>query len=237
MFLGFCFVLFVILKSLSLRIVRADQHCPQPGIYLHLPANVNQESKSQTEEALNGVIGGRSYFQLFVRGPGLLAGQGIVLSHKPTVCLGSQSLCGGCEFLGLHLWGGVVGGWGILEGQTPWLWVPAVSKAAHRLWGLEQIIFLLRPNLFLCTWGLPPPWLLVRIDEESHLPETLSVAKWGNIIAAVDLDISLEKVSQVCLIYFFNVSRFTFFSLWDKSFNWLLFSVLSASPWSGSMLC
>lgn len=93
MFWGFCFVL---LKSLSLRIVRADQHCPPPGIYLHSPANVNQESKSQTEEALNGVIGGRGDFQLSVRGPGLLAGQGIVLSHKPTVCIDSQSPCGGC---------------------------------------------------------------------------------------------------------------------------------------------
>lgn len=108
MFLGFCFVLFVILKSLSLRIVRADQHCPQPSIYLHLPVNVNQESKSQTEEALNGVIGGRSDFQLSVPGPGLLAGQEIVLSQKPTVCIGSQSLCGGCDSLELHLQGGAV---------------------------------------------------------------------------------------------------------------------------------
>lgn len=105
MFWGFCFVLFVILKSLSLRIVRAGQHCPQPRIYLHSPANVNQESKSQTEEALNGVIRGRSDFQLSVRGPGLLAGQRIVLSHKPTVWIGSQSPCGGCGFLGLHLQG------------------------------------------------------------------------------------------------------------------------------------
>lgn len=75
MFWGFYFVLFVILKSLSLRIVRADQHCLQPSIYLPSPANVNQKSKSQTEEALNGVMGGRSDFQLSVRGPGLFAGE------------------------------------------------------------------------------------------------------------------------------------------------------------------
>lgn len=202
MFLGFCFVLFVILKSLSLRIVRADQHCPQPGIYLHSPANVNQESKSQTEEALNGVIGGRSYFQLSVRGPGLLSGQGIVLSHKPAVCAGSQSPCGGWDFLGLHLQGGVAGGWGILEGPAPWLWVPAVSKAAHCLCGLEPISVLLRPNLFLSAWGLPPPWLVVRLDEESHLPETRSAAKCGNIIIIVDLDIILETFSRLLYLCF-----------------------------------
>lgn len=116
----FCF-LFVILKSPFLRIVRADQHCPQPSIYLHSPANVNQESKSQTEEALNGVIGGRSDFQLSVRGPGLLAGQGIVLSHKPAVCMGSQSRAGaarsGAAPARRRAWG-----WGILGGQTLWLW-------------------------------------------------------------------------------------------------------------------
>lgn len=86
MFWGFYFVLFVILKSLSLRIVRADQHCLQPSIYLPSPANVNQKSKSQTEEALNGVIGGRSYFQLSVRGPGLLAGEELCC-HTHTHCL------------------------------------------------------------------------------------------------------------------------------------------------------
>lgn len=122
MFWRFCYVLFVILKSLSLRIVRADQHCPQPSIYLLLPANVNQKSKSQTEEALNSVIGGRSDFQLSVRGSGLLAGQEIVLSHKPTVCIGSQSPCGGHKLLRLHLQAqGMAGGWGTLEVQTLWL--------------------------------------------------------------------------------------------------------------------
>lgn len=180
MFLGFCFVLFVILKSLSLRIVRADQHCPQPGIYLSSPANVNQESKSQTEEALNGVIGGRSDFQLSMRGPGLLAGQGIVLSHKPTVCIGSQSPCGGCNFLGLHLQGqGMTGGWGVSGGQMPGLWDQAVSKAACCLWDLDQITYLhCYSILFLSAWLLPPLWLVVRIDEESYLPGTECCKMW-----------------------------------------------------------
>lgn len=54
---------------------------------------------------------------------------------------------------------------------------------------------------------------MVRIDEESHLPETVSVAKCGITVVIVDLDIILEKFSQVCHIYFFNLSKFTFFSL------------------------
>lgn len=177
MFLGFCFVLFVILKSLSLRIVRVDQHCPQPSIYLHLPVNVNQESKSQTEKALNGVIGGRRDFQLSVPGPGLLAGQEIVLSQKPTVCIGSQSLCGGCDSLELHLQRGIAGAGESQEAKHHGLWGWAVSKAAPCLWGLEQITFLLRLNLFLSDWGLPLPWLVVRKIEKRHLPETFECYK------------------------------------------------------------
>ena len=42
------------------------------------------------------------------------------------------------------------------------------------------------------------------------------VAECGNIIVVVDLDIILQKAFQVCLIYFFNVSKFTFFSLEEE---------------------
>lgn len=151
MFLIFCFVLFVILKSLSLRIVRADQHLSSACIYLHLPENVNQESKSQTEEALNGVIRGRSDFQLSVHGPDLLSGQGIVLSHKPTVWTGSRNPCGGCGFSGLHL--RKRQGWGLekLEGQTPGPWAWAVSRAAPCLWAQNKSLSSsATPSLFIC---------------------------------------------------------------------------------------
>lgn len=224
----FCF-LFVILKSPFLRIVRADQHCPQPSIYLHSPANVNQESKSQTEEALNGVIGGRSDFQLSVRGPGLLAGQGIVLSHKPAVCMGSQSRVGAARS-GAAPARRRARGWGILGGQTLWLWAgwfPRLLTASGLFnWGSVSL------------W-LPLPWLVVRRDEESHRPEKLSVVKCDNIIIVVDLDILLEKFFQVCLIYFFLIFPNLLFSPGMKSKNlWIGFppGVLSASPWSRSML-
>lgn len=151
MFLSFCFVLFVILKSLSRRIVRADQHLSPACIYLHLPANVNQESKSQTEEALNGVIGGQSDFQLSVRGPGLLAGPGIVLSHKPTVRTGLQSLCGGCSFVGCTLRKRQGSGLEKLEDQTPGPWAWAVSRAAPCLWAWSKSLSCSEtPLLFIC---------------------------------------------------------------------------------------
>lgn len=133
-----------------------DQHCPQPGIYLHSPENVNQESKSQTEEALNGVIGGRSDFQLSVRGPGLLGGQGIVLSHKPTVCIGSQGPCGGCTCKN-EAWLGVGESWKARlhasgAGQFPKLLIAsgALSKSLSSMETQSLFICLVTSSALAC---------------------------------------------------------------------------------------
>lgn len=58
----------------------------------------------------------------------------------------------------------------------------------------------------------------MRIDEESHQPEMLSVVKCGNIIIVVDLDIILEKFFQVFLVYFliFQNLLFFFFNQYEK---------------------
>lgn len=169
MFLSFCFVLFVILKSLSLRIVRADQHCPQPTFIFTCQRMSIRNQKAKQRRLWTVSSGVEVTSSCLCVGQAFLKGKELCCHTNPLSGQPCRARVGAAAFWGCTL--RTRHGWGLekLEGQTPGLWAWAVSGAAHCLWAWSKSLSCSEtPSLFICLvtssvlasgetrWGKPP---------------------------------------------------------------------------------